>query len=107
MSFIKKNTPGSAAGITWESGEVKEVDAFLADELEKLAPEDFEIVKVDSPATVSSEGDQQALADAQAQLEEDTETLSEAAEKVAEDGAPKPKASTKKATKTPESPSAE
>jgi hypothetical protein len=44
-TFVKKNTAGGTSGITWEAGEVKPVHPSLAEELVKLAPEDFEIVQ--------------------------------------------------------------
>jgi len=43
-TFVKKNTAGGAAGHSWEAGEVKELNSYLAEELVILSPEDYEIV---------------------------------------------------------------
>ena len=44
-AFVKKNTEGGAAGLSWEAGEVKALNPYLADELVKLSPEDYEVVQ--------------------------------------------------------------
>jgi hypothetical protein len=45
--FVKKNTEGGAGGLSWEAGEVKELYSYVADELIKLAPGDYELVSQD------------------------------------------------------------
>ena len=44
-TLVKKNTEGGAAGLFWTAGEVKALNPYLADELIKLAPGDYEVVQ--------------------------------------------------------------
>ena len=55
IAYVRKNTEGGAAGLIWESGEVKALDSLFADELVRLAPGDYEKVSEDEfvPETVN------------------------------------------------------
>ena len=99
-TFVKKNTAGGAAGVTWEAGEVKPLNPYLAEELVKLSPEDYEIVQEsESPEekTELSEGDEATLAELSESLNEVPELLG----KVFPTTTEKPKRPYKKKTETP------
>ena len=56
IAYVRKNTEGGAAGLIWESGEVKALDAWFADELVRLAPGDYKQVSEDefTPETATA-----------------------------------------------------
>ena len=81
-AYVRKNTEGGAAGLIWESGEVKALDSRFADELVRLAPGDYEQVSEDEftpeTATAVENLPEELVVDT-----EETEALTE--EPVAED----------------------
>ena len=107
MTFVKKNTAGGVAGHSWEAGEVKDVNSYLADELVVLSPEDFEIVPA-SEYTPEPVADSEEVIDGTVEEVELTEEPSTKSEAEAEDKPVKAKRVYKKKTEAAtETPSAE
>jgi hypothetical protein len=107
-TFVKKNTSGGAAGLSWEAGEVKVLNPYLAEELVMLSPEDYEIVQEPESTVVEketelSEEDAAILAGLAEHLNEVPPLLG----KVFPTTAEKPKGSTRKSNKKTETPSVE
>lgn len=104
-TFVKKNTKGGAAGITWEAGEVKALNPYLAEQLVQLAPEDYCIVQVDPNAAEKLEA---AAAEEKKEAEEaEAEARTPRTLDSPRIEAEKPKAPVKKSNKKTETPSAE
>lgn len=45
LTFVKKHTAGGTAGLEWKAGEVLAVNPYLASELVRLSPTDFQVVQ--------------------------------------------------------------
>jgi hypothetical protein len=108
-TFVKKNTAGGAAGLSWEAGEVKVLHSLLADELVALVPEDYEIVQEDEYTPEDETGDTSESTDSgtgeTAEEEAVEETEDAATETIEEEKPKKPRA--KKQVADTETPSAE
>ena len=109
-TFVKKNTEGSAAGHSWEAGEVKALNSRLAEELVVLAPEDYEIVSEDeyTPESTESTVVEEETEEESKLNEEDQATLDAIAEEVKDlPVLPVKPTTTRKSNKKTETPSAE
>ena len=102
IAYVKKNTEGGAAGLVWESGEVKALDSRFADELVRLAPGDYEQVSEDefTPEIVTAIESpiKEPLTDTEA-TEESTEEI--VAEETSVATPPTPRKQYKKKSETP------
>lgn len=92
-TFVKKHTVGAAAGLSWEAEEIKALDSYLAEELVKLSPEDYEIVSEDE-STPETPVEKKPEASTEENSEAEVEAAPEKAKRVYK-------------KKTPETPSAE
>jgi predicted house-cleaning noncanonical NTP pyrophosphatase (MazG superfamily) len=107
-TFVKKNTAGGAAGLSWEAGEVKALNSLLADELTSLVPEDYEIVQEDeytpelTESTLVEEVDDESTEE---NAEDSTESEELSSETVEDEKPSKPRAA--RSRKNTETPSAE
>ena len=108
-AFVKKNTSGGAAGLSWKAGEVKALNPYLAEELVILAPDDYEIVEEDKTEEVEPElfKEDEATAEGLAEHLNEVPALLGKVFPTSTEKPTKPKRPVKNSNKNTETPSAE